>query len=700
MLSCSDVAVTLGARQLFSGVTLRFPPGTCTALVGGNGAGKTTLLSTLIGDREPDEGVVTRPKDLRIGWLPQDVVDAVGQTTTVLEHVLEGAAHIRQLEARLREMEERMSAPGAQDGDQEALLRTYSEVQDRFATLGGYELESEAHRVLSGLGFAPEDAHRDTSELSGGWRVRVALARLLLAKPDLLVLDEPTNHLDLDTIAWLEGTLRELPGALLLVSHDRDFIDATADVIVELAAGTTMSYEVRSGTLAAELGGFASFVAQREERLASLRAAKSQQDRVIAQQERFVERFRYKASKARQVQSRIKALDKLERIEVPDHKQLVARFAFPEPVRSGRIVAEAKGLSVAYGDLVVLDEVDLVIERGSTVALIGPNGAGKTTLLRALLDQVPITGGSVELGSGVEVAVVDQHQAEVMDLDKTVLEEFRTALGDRHRGINHRTMLGAFGFPGDLAERLVLELSGGERTRLGLAKAMASPANLLLLDEPTNHLDLASRDVLEDALGAYAGTVVLITHDRHVIRATADTIVEVGDGGLEVFDGSYEELLERRGGGGAAATGGAAAGRSHGGRGGGNRAATPTTSAGTGAPADRRSGRRTEASAGAPHKRDPAAKRRDAERRNARHQATRDLKRTVDRLERDLGKVEAEIAELNRQLADPDLYSDGERVKTLVAQHGAAKDRSAALLARWEEALVELESAEASVDSA
>ena len=784
MLSCSDVGVTLGARRLFSGVTLRFPPGTCTALVGGNGAGKTTLLHTLMGLRDPDEGVVTRPKDLRVGWLPQDVVDAVGHSTTVLEHVLEGAGHLRELEQQLRSLEQRMAdtsgdgaagegaagwgaagedavgqgaagrgaaGQGAAGQGPEALLNTYAQVQDRFATLGGYELESEAHRVLAGLGFAPEDAGRDTSELSGGWRVRVALARLLLAKPDLLVLDEPTNHLDLDTIMWLETTLRDLPGALLLVSHDRDFIDATADVIVELAAGTTTAYEVRSGTVAAELGAFASFVTQREERLAGLRAAKAQQDRVIAQQERFVERFRYKASKARQVQSRLKQLDKLDRIEVPDHKALVARFSFPPPPRSGRVVAEVSGLTVRYGELTVLDGVDLVIERGRTVALIGPNGAGKTTLLRSLLGQVPVAAGAVTLGANVEVAVVDQHQAEVMDLDATVLEEFRTALGERHRAINHRSMLGAFGFPGDLADRKVLELSGGERTRLGLAKAMASPVNLLLLDEPTNHLDLASRDVLEDAVAAYPGTVVLITHDRHVIRATADTIVEFSHGGLSVFEGTYEEFLERRdspstaaarsrgearapgasggrraaptrsaglGGGTAQGAGGthdaaggtgargahgtasgtsakgraarATAGTAAGGGASAGRAARVTagTAAGGGASADGRAGRK-----------DPEAKRREAERRNARHRATRELRREVDRVERELGAVEAEIAELTRTLADPEVYADGERVKGLVARHGAAKDEAAALLEQWERAQSRLEDAEASVDA-
>jgi ATP-binding cassette, subfamily F, member 3 len=662
VLSLSGVGVTLGNRRLFSDVSLRFPPGRRVALVGGNGIGKTTLMHVVVGLREPDEGVVSRPKGTRIGWLPQDVVDAVGESTTVLDHVLEGAKHLTDLEARMRDLERRIETAGPDE--QERLLASYAHTQDRFETLGGYGVEAEAHRVLAGLGFAPGDADRPTTELSGGWRVRVALARLLLAKPDLLVLDEPTNHLDLETIAWLETTLAELPGGLLFVSHDRDFIDAVAERIVEVAAGTATEYTVRGGTTAAEQGGFASFVAQREARLAQLRAAKVQQDRVLAQTERFIERFRYKASKAKQVQSRIKALDKVDRIEVPDHRQLVARFQFPEPVRAGRVVAELTGATVRYGEHTVLDRVDLTIERGRKVAIVGPNGAGKTTLLRLLAGTLTPEEGSVELGHNVDVAVVDQHQAEVMDLTRTVLEEFRSALGPEHRQRNHRTMLGAFGFPGDLADRKVGELSGGERTRLGLAKVMASPVNLLLLDEPTNHLDLASRDVLEDALVAYPGTAVLITHDRHVIRGVADAIVEVGAGRARWFDGSFEELLWRRDG-------------------------------AIDDPEDRAlggSGQNTPS----PRERD---KRREAERRNARHRATKDLKRTVERLERELGTVEGRVAELTRVLGDPEVYEDPERVKRLVAEHGEAKDRAASLFERWEAAQLALEEAEEEVEA-
>jgi ATP-binding cassette subfamily F protein 3 len=461
----------------------------------------------------------------------------------------------------------------------------------------------------------------------------------------VLLLDEPTNHLDTDSVTWLEDTLSTYPGAILFVSHDRDFIDAVAERVIELAGGAATEY----------VGGFAEFVVAREERLAQVRALATKQAREVAHVERFIERFRYKATKARQVQSRIKTLEKLERIKVPDHRAKVARFGFPPPRRSSRLVAELEDVTVGYDGTPVLTGVSFAIERGEKLALVGPNGAGKTTLLRLLMGDLQPMRGQCTTGNNVDLAYFAQHQVEALDLERTALQELQAAAGQQHKDRNLRTVLGSFGFSGDAADRKVLALSGGERTRLALAKTMVNPVNLLVLDEPTNHLDLPSCDVLEDALDAYPGTIVLVTHDRYLIRSVATSLLAVRDGRARLYPGVDESVLSP------------------------HLAPVPVAPPETPSPSRART----------------VEKRSAAERRQARSAATRDLRKRAERLERDLGRVETLVADLQRQLAEPSLYDDHEKVKVLVAAHDEAKDRAALLTEQWLEAHAALDRAEA-----
>ncbi|MYG97840.1 MAG: ABC-F family ATP-binding cassette domain-containing protein [Acidimicrobiaceae bacterium] len=638
MLAASGLAKAYGTRQLFADVSLNLAPGRKVALVGGNGAGKTTLLEILAGLIEADAGTVTKPRDTRIGYLPQDLGEI--SEGTVRQQMTSGAGPLAEMARTLHELEARLGDHGDRHDE---LVARYGEVQAQFEQLGGYALEAEAAKVLAGLGFSGADADRGVAELSGGWRMRTALARLLVSEPDVLLLDEPTNHLDVDSMAWLERRLAEWPGAVLFVSHDRDFIDAVADRIVELASGAAIAYE----------GGFAEFVVARTERIQRIEAAAARQAREVARVERFVERFRYKASKARQVQSRVKTLQKLERIQAPSRSDLAARFAFGPPPRSSRVVAELEEASVGYpdGDGPVVSGATLAVERGQTVALVGPNGAGKTTLLKLILGELSPTSGTVRVGGNVRVAAFGQHQADELDGAKRAIEVFSAGIDPGRR--NLRTILGAFGFRGDDADRRVEELSGGERTRLVLARLMVEPVNLLVLDEPTNHLDLPSCDILEDALTAYPGTVLLVTHDRHLIRAVADTLIEVRDGRAVWHLGADESVLfpqDPQ----APATG----------------AVPDATPPRAGSSADRAERRRAGAQARA---------------------ATSRLRKRVADLERAWSAADAEVADLHRRLSDPAVYERPEEVHALASAHEEAAERAATLLAQWESALADLE---------
>jgi len=533
MLSLAGVSKRYGSQVVLQGVAWSVPLGARVGLTGPNGAGKSTLLKILAGLLEPDAGTVALPRGARVGYLPQHILGLGG--VSVLDHALAAFADLHALERRRTDLEHQLATVNPESDGYGTLMDRYMAVCEEWDHRGRYDVESETETVLHGLGFTDADLDRDLGALSGGWQMRAALAQLLLQRPDVLLLDEPTNYLDLEARTWLEEFLAGYPGTIIMVAHDRYFLDVAVDHIAEVLHGKVTDYPMN----------YSRYLAERETRLELARAAYENQKEEIERIEAFISRFRYQASKAALVQSRVKQLERMERLPPPDGHERVLKIRLPEAPRGGRITLALEGARQRYGDREVYGGIDLAIERGARVALVGPNGAGKTTLLKMLAGVLPLDGGERTVGHNVRIGYFAQDHAESLNAERSVLNEVMS-VSTIETAPHVRGLLGAFLFSGDAVEKRVGVLSGGERSRLALSKLLLEPVNCLLLDEPSNHLDLTAKEVLLDALLVYGGSIVIVAHDRYILDRLPTQVIEVGHGRAVRYLGNYEDYLHQK----------------------------------------------------------------------------------------------------------------------------------------------------------
>ena len=639
MISLDNLTISYGGWTLFDGISFMINPKDRIGLVGKNGAGKTTLLRVITGEQQPTEGAVTINGECTIGYLPQqmrvaDTTSLVAETAKAFEEVLRIEANIERLTAEIA------SRTDYESEEYSELIHRLNEANDRYHILGGDTRDADIERTLLGLGFKRTDFERPTREFSGGWRMRIELAKLLLRRPSIFLLDEPTNHLDIESIQWLEEYLKNYNGAVLLISHDRAFLDNVTTRTVEISLGKAYDYKVP----------YSKYVVLRQERRAQQMAAYENQQRLIEKTEEFIEKFRYKPTKSNQVQSRIKQLEKLDRIEVDEEDLSRLNIKFPPAPRTGQIVAEVKEVGKAFGEKRIFSGAEFTIERGQKIALVGRNGEGKTTFARMLIGELEPTEGDIKLGANVNIGYYAQNQDDLMDGEFTVFDTLdRVAVGDIRTRL--RDILGAFLFRGEDIEKKVKVLSGGERSRLAMARLMLEPYNLLILDEPTNHMDMRSKDILKDALQKYDGTVVVVSHDREFLDGLVDRIYEFRDGGVREYLGDIWYFLEKR---------------------------------------------KVESLQEIERKDKPVATEKNTaesstgklsyEQKKEQEKLLRKLRKAVESVEEELAKVEAEIAAYDKRFAESTEYNADD-----YAKYDALKQRYDQLMHEWEKASYELE---------